>query len=55
VGKAYTVFIDESFDGFMNLARDDGYFCYVALMVPTVKLADLDRFWAANRDRLAGA
>lgn len=33
MGKPYTVFIDESFDGFMNLSRDDGYFCYAALMV----------------------
>lgn len=51
----YTVFIDESFDGFMNLSRDDGYFCYAALMVPTAKLPDLERFWAANREKLATA
>ena len=50
--KAYKVFIDESFDGFMNLAREDGYFCYVALMVPMAKLPDLQRFWLANRGRL---
>lgn len=52
MGKAYTVFIDESFDGFMNLAKDNGYFCYAALMVPTGRLPDLERFWIANRDRL---
>jgi hypothetical protein len=52
---AYTVFMDESFDGFMNLTRDDGYFCYAALMVPTERLPDLSRFWAANRDRLIAA
>src|SRR5882724_4608511 len=52
MGTAYTVFIDESFDGFMNLSKDDGYFCYAALMVPTMKLADLERFWRANREKL---
>jgi hypothetical protein len=52
MGNAYTVFIDESFDGFMNLARDEGYFCYAALMVPTGRLPDLERFCMANRDRL---
>ncbi|MGE3309579.1 MAG: hypothetical protein AB7O66_06370 [Limisphaerales bacterium] len=51
----YTVFLDESFDGFMNLSKDDGYFCYAALMVPTAKLPDLERFWAANREKLATA
>jgi hypothetical protein len=53
MATAYTVFIDESFDGFMNLSKDDGYFCHAALMVPDTKLPDLDRFWAANRDKLA--
>jgi hypothetical protein len=52
MGTAYTVFIDESFDGFLNLAKDDGYFCHAALMVPTAKLVDLERFWAANRHKL---
>lgn len=50
--KAYTVFIDESFVGFMNLAKEDGYFCYAALMIPTSRLLDLERFWVANYDRL---
>jgi hypothetical protein len=44
MATAYTVFIDESFDGFMNLSRDDGYFCYAALMVPTARLGDLGRW-----------
>lgn len=52
---AYTIFVDESFDGYMNLSRDDGYFCYAALMVPTERLEDLARFWASNRARLATA
>jgi hypothetical protein len=49
---AYTVFIDESMDGFLGFARPDGYFCYCALMVPTERLADLGRFWDAVRERL---
>ena len=36
----------------MNLSRDGGYFCHAALMVPTAKLPDLERFWAANRQKL---
>lgn len=52
MGSSYTVFIDESFDGFMNLSKENGYFCYAALMVPSAKLPDLERFWAANRNRL---
>lgn len=53
MGKAYTVFIDESFgEGFTVLSKDDAYFCYAALMVPSVRLADLERFWVAHRDRL---
>lgn len=55
MNSKYTVFIDESFYEFMNLARDDGNFCYAALMVPTDKLPDLDRFWSANREKLASA
>jgi len=47
--------MDESFDGFMNLSKDDGFFCYAALMVPTARLPDLDRFWTANRGRLIKA
>jgi len=50
----YTVFIDESMDGFLGFARPDGYFCYCALMVPTERLADLRGFWEALRDRLVG-
>lgn len=53
MGKAYTVFIDESFgEGFTVLSRDDAYFCYAVLMVPNARLDDLDRFWLANRQRL---
>jgi hypothetical protein len=53
---AYTVFIDESFgEGFTVLSREDAYFCYAALMVPTAKLADLGRCWLANRARLLAA
>lgn len=48
----YTVFIDESFDGFLGLSNPKGYFCYAALMVPTERLSALDTFWAALRDRL---
>lgn len=48
----YSVFVDESFEGFMNLAKDDGYFCYAALMVPTAALPELERFWTAARKRL---
>jgi len=52
---AYTVFIDESFWNFMNFAKEEGNFCYGALMVPTDRLDDLGRFWAANRTKLATA
>lgn len=53
MGKAYTVFIDESFgEGFTVLSRHDAYFCYAALMVPTAKLPDLERFWLTSRGRL---
>lgn len=55
MSMTYTVFMDESFDGFMNLSKDNGFFCYAALTVPTSKLPDLDRFWAANRNRLIEA
>ena len=47
--------MDESFDGFMNLSKDDGVFCYAALMVPSAKSSELDRFWTANRSRLIEA
>lgn len=50
--RNYTVFIDESFDGFMGLSNPKGYFCYAALMLPTDKLPDLKRFWVARRERL---
>jgi len=36
----------------MNLQKPDGYFCYVALMVPSAKLLDLQRFWSARRAHL---
>jgi len=49
---AYTVFIDESMDGFLGFPRPDGYFCYCALMVPSERLADLGCFWEALRERL---
>ena len=55
ITKNYTVFIDESFDGFLGLSKPDGYFCYVALMVPTTRLADLTRFWQSYRNRLVNA
>lgn len=56
MGTAYTVFIDESFgEGFTVLSREDAYFCYAALMVPTAKMADLERFWLANRARLSAS
>lgn len=55
ITKNYTVFIDESFDGFLGLSKPDGFFCYVALMVPTARLADLARFWQSYRNRLVGA
>jgi len=48
----YTIFVDESFDGFMNLSKMDGYFCYAALMVPTEKLPDLERFWSRRKEAL---
>jgi hypothetical protein len=48
----YTVFIDESFDRFMNLQADDGWFCYGAFMIPTERLADLARFHAALFENL---
>jgi len=50
--RDYTVFIDESFDGFMGLSNPKGYFCYAALMLPTETLGDLERFWVARRARL---
>jgi hypothetical protein len=55
ITKNYTVFIDESFNGFLGLSSPDGYFCYVALMVPTARLADLARFWQSYRNRLVSA
>lgn len=55
ITKNYNVFIDESFDGFLGLSKPDGYFCYMALMVPTARLADLTRFWQSYRNRLVSA
>jgi hypothetical protein len=49
---AYTVFVDESMDGFLGFSRSDGYFCYCALMVPSERVADLEGFWEALRERL---
>src|SRR5436190_23153998 len=51
----YTVFVDESFDGFLGFSNPQGYFCYATLMVPTAKLNDLSVFWQTLRDRLAHA
>ena len=48
--------LDESFwEGFTVLSREHAYFCYAAVMVPTAKLADPERFWLSNRARLLAA
>ena len=44
----YNVYVDETFEHFLNLPRMDGYLCYSALMIPEEReqsLADFGRRW----------
>ena len=51
----YDVYVDETFEHFMNLPRMDGHFCYVALMVPEKAETQLTSFWNALDNRLRRA
>jgi hypothetical protein len=48
----YIVYVDESFDRFMNFPELEGNFCYSALMVPTGKINELTCFWHALESRI---
>jgi hypothetical protein len=48
----YNVYVDETFEHFLNLPRLDGYLCYGALMVPETREKSLSDFWAALDRRL---
>ena len=53
--QVYNVYVDETFEHFMNLPRMEGYFCYVALMVPERAEAQLSAFWESLERRLRSA
>lgn len=48
----YNVYVDETFEHFLNLPRLDGYFCYGALMIPEEREPSLKDFWQALDRRL---
>ncbi len=52
LSSEYTVFIDETFDGFMDMSKPDGFFCHGALMVPTEVLTT--RFVLEKSQRATG-
>jgi len=48
----YNVYVDETFEHFLNLPRMDGYLCYSALMIPEKREESLADFWRALDERL---
>jgi hypothetical protein len=48
----YNVYVDETFEHFLNLPRMEGHFCYVGLMVPEKTDIQLRAFWSALERRL---
>lgn len=48
-------FVDESFDSFFDLTRDDGYFCMGVVIVPVAELATFEQRFLNYRQTLASA
>lgn len=48
-------FVDESFDSFFDLSRDDGYFCMGVAIIPVAELSAFEGHFLTYRQALARA
>lgn len=47
----YVVFIDESFNEWFSLKKEDADFCHAGIAIPTSKLYDTDNFVSALKKK----